>query len=212
MQLGPRNRTEAVIFDFGGVICFPPSEAQWREAAAFCGANREAFEAAFWEDRERYDEGEDPLVYWKAIGTRLGIHFDKATIHGLIEREIAFWSRFDDRLLAWIGDLRAAGIRTGILSNLPRPIGESLKSVPGFLAHFDEVTFSYELGVAKPQAAIYHNAIRGLGIDPHKALFLDDRDANVAGALAAGLMADIFTTWEDFLESSRACFDLPAPK
>jgi len=212
MPVGPRNKTEAVIFDFGGVICFPPNEAQWQEAAAFCVANRAAFEAAFWEDRDEYDAGENPLVYWNAIGKRLGIRFGHATREGLIEREIAFWSRFDHRVLDWIGELRASGIRTGILSNLPRPIGESLKSLPGFLAHFDEVTFSYELGVVKPQAAIYHNAIRGLGIEPREALFLDDRAANVEGARAAGLEADIFTTWEKFLENSRACFGLPAPR
>ncbi len=210
MQSGERS-TEAVLFDFGGVICFPPNEAQWREAAAFCGAGRADFEAAFWADRDRYDAGEDAHVYWTGIGERLGIPFGAATIRGLIDREIAFWSRFDTRVLHWISDLRGSGIRTGILSNLPRTIGEALKTAPGFLDHFDEVTFSYELRVVKPDAAIYETAVRGLGIDPRAALFLDDRAANVNGARAVGLQAEIFTTWEQFLAGGPLRLGLPAP-
>jgi putative hydrolase of the HAD superfamily len=209
MQAGEQSTTQAVIFDFGGVICFPPSEAQWREAAEFCGAHRHDFETAFWEDRDAYDAGKDSLVYWNAVGQRLGIRFDDATIEGLMQREIAFWSRFDDRVLRWIGDLRCAGVRAGILSNLPRPIGENLKSLPGFLAHFDEVTFSYELGVVKPQPAIYNRAIEGLRIEPGATLFLDDRPSNVDGARAAGLHAEIFTTWEDFFANGREKYRLP---
>lgn len=202
---------KAVILDFGGVICFPPSEAQWREAAAFCGANREAFETAFWERRDGYDAGEDARVYWKNIGRRLDLPFGDETIDGLIEREIQFWSRFDDRVLGWIGDLRAAGLRTGILSNCPRTIGEALKSLPGFVGHFDKITFSYELGVVKPEAAIYQRAVGDLEIKPGDALFLDDRPANVEGARAVGLAAEIFTTWEDFLLHHHREYGLPAP-
>jgi len=204
--------TEAVIFDFGGVICFPPNKAQWQEAAAFCGADAAAFESAFWEDREGYDAGQDALPYWRGIGTRLGLHFDEATIVGLIQREIRFWSRFDDRVLQWIGDLRAAGLRTGILSNLPRSIGERLRALPGFLAHFDEVTFSYELGVVKPHAGIYESALRGLRVKPSEALFLDDRPSNVEGALAVGLPAELFTSWEDFLAEGPRKHALPVPR
>jgi putative hydrolase of the HAD superfamily len=205
-------KIRAVIFDFGGVICFPPQRAQWQEAASFCGADTAALQAAFWKDRDRYDEGEDPRAYWKNIGAGLGLTFDGATIDGMIQREIAFWSRFDERVLRWAVDLRAAGIRTGILSNLPRPLGEKLKTLPGFLGRFDEVTFSYELGVVKPHAAIYQSAVGGLGIEPGEALFLDDRPANVEGARAVGLAAEVFKSWEDFLANGRAPYRLPEPR
>jgi putative hydrolase of the HAD superfamily len=205
-------KIRAVIFDFGGVICFPPRPAQWQEAASFCGADPAALQAAFWTDRDGYDAGEDARVYWRSIAARLGLAFDDVMIGGMISREIAFWSRFDDRVLRWAGDLRAAGILTGILSNLPRPLGEALKTLPGFLGHFDQVTFSYELGVLKPEAAIYHNATGGLQVAPAEALFLDDRSENVAGARASGLQAELFTSWEDFLARGRERYGLPAPE
>jgi len=80
------------------------------------------------------------------------------------------------------------------------------------LDHFDQVTFSYELGVIKPEAEIYSHAIEGLGVDAAEALFLDDRPENVEGARAAGIHAEVFTTWEEFLERDRARYGLPAPR
>ena len=56
----------------------------------------------------------------------------------------------------------------------------------------------------KPEAEIYHDAIAGLGVEPDEALFLDDRPENVEGARAVGIHAEIFTTWEEFLERDVA--------
>ena len=204
-------KIQAVIFDFGGVICFPPSPDQWQEAAAFSGTDAPAFQAAFWEGRDGYDAGEDPHIYWRSVASRLGRSFNDEMIRGLIEREIRFWSRFDHRVLGWAKRLQAAGVRTGILSNLPRPLGDHLKTLPGFLDHFDQVTFSYELGVVKPDAPIYRSAIGGLEVDPAAALFLDDRPSNVEGAKAVGLRAEIFTTWEDFAGKGIQAAALPMP-
>jgi len=208
----PLRKISAVIFDFGGVICPFPDEAQWQEAAAFCGAPRDAFEAAFWEDRIAYDAGANARAYWRGISQRLGLAFTDETIDGLIEREIQFWSRFDQRVLHWAQDLRAAGYRTGILSNLPRPLGQRLKTLPGFLEHFDAITFSYELGLVKPGSAIYHHAIAGIQRDPAEALFLDDRHDNIEAARAAGLIAEPFTTWEAFLAEMPWKYGLPVPR
>ena len=98
---------------------------------------------------------------------------------------------------------------------LPEPIaqdGNGMGAEPGFLDHFDQVTFSYELGVIKPEAEIYHDAIRGLGVEPVEALFLDDRPENVEGGRAAGIHAELFTTWEEFLERDRMRYGLPEPQ
>jgi len=70
-------------------------------ARSGCVLRREprGLETAFWERRDGYDAGEDARVYWKNIGRRLDLPFGDETIDGLIEREIQFWSRFDDRVL-----------------------------------------------------------------------------------------------------------------
>lgn len=206
----------AVIFDFGNVLCFPPSDEQLASAAAFCGVRPADFVDAFWHKRRDYDRGIEPATYWREFAAMIGREFDDAMVQDrfvqeMIRREIDFWSRYDERVLTWAGDLRRAGLRTGILSNLPAPLGDALRAAPGFLDHFDHITFSYELGVIKPEPEIYHHALEGLGVAPTEALFLDDRPENVAGARAVDLHAEVFTTWEEFLEQQHHRYPLPRP-
>lgn len=202
----------AVILDFGGVLCFPPTGLQLSEAAAFCGLSTPEFVNAFWLKRRDYDRGADPAAYWRDFASMTGLTFDDFMVAEMIRREIAFWSHHDVRFLAWTADLRRAGLRTSILSNLPVPMGESLRATPGFLDHFDQVTFSYQLGVVKPEPGIYRYALQGLGVAPEEALFLDDRSDNVEGARSLGLHAEVFTTWEEFLHLHRANYGLPEPQ
>jgi putative hydrolase of the HAD superfamily len=203
----------AVILDFGNVICFPPSPEKIARAAADCGLTVEQFVHAFWVPRLEYDAGLlEPAAFWNAVASAAGTRFAAALLPTLICHEVEFWNCFDARVLAWIDALRALNIRTAILSNLPRVLGEALRATPGFLERFDHVTFSYELRMVKPSPGIYHDAVDGLHVAPAEALFLDDKQANVDGAHAVGLRAEIFTTWEDFLGHDVAGrYALPRP-
>ena len=201
----------AVIFDFGNVVCLSPTEEQWTEAAQFCDVDVAEFKRVFWLTRDDYDRGEDPASYWLNFARISGQAFDDATITGLVHREIVFWSNFDTRVLAWTDELRAAGIRTGLLSNLPLPLAEALRAAPGFLDHFDQVTFSCEFGFIKPHPEIYRKAIEELQIAPAEGLFIDDRPQNIEGALAVGLRVELFTTWEEFCKRDRRRYGLPQP-
>ena len=207
-----QREVRAVIFDFGNVICLPPTEGQFASGARAAGLSTPEFVAAFWKDRLGYDRGEDPSVYWGRIAALAGGPLSASFLQTMIAWEIDLWSTFDDRVLAWARDLRHVGLKTGILSNLPRTLGEHLKTRPGFLEHFDHITFSYELALVKPQPQIYHHAVEGLGLAPHEAFFLDDRPENVEGARAVGLIAHQFTTWERFVEDELPAFHLPVPK
>ena len=193
----------AVILDFGGVICFHPTDQQIASAAARCDLTPPDFLRAFWKNRLAYDAGLDPYEYWRGVAREAGRTFDDALSAEMIGREIDFWSRFDDRMLNWIHELRGGGTRVGILSNLPSPLGTKLIE-DGFMKRFDHATLSYELGVVKPQRAIYEDAVRGLGVAAGDALFVDDRPENVEGAVAVGLRGVLYTNWEDFRDSDAA--------
>jgi putative hydrolase of the HAD superfamily len=200
--IGGSSVIRAVIFDFGNVLCVPPAPEKIARAAEFCGLTEHAFLEAFWKKRLEYDAGGlTPLEYWSSV---TGTAFAESNLSRLIETEVDFWRTYDQRPLDWIAALRGAGIGVGILSNLPRVLGEDLRA-KDFVRHFDHVSFSYELLTVKPQAAIYHHALQGLGVEPHEALFLDDKLPNIHGAIDVGLRAELFTTWEDFLER-----DVPA--
>ena len=203
---------KAVIFDFGGVLCFHPPEERFTPLASVFGLSTAAFTPLFWAKRREYDAGHlDARAYWSAIAVTAGTVLEEASLPALIRGEVELWNNFDERVLDWAADLRASGYRTGILSNLPRVLGEELRAAPGFLDPFDHVTFSYEMGSIKPEPAIYLDAIGGLGVAPGEALFLDDRTDNVQGARAVGLQAEVFTTWEEFVESDLKRYRLPAP-
>ena len=199
----------AVIFDYGGVLAFHPSKEQVAEAAALCDLSPAEFVRVLWARRLDYDAGLDPQVYWRQVASLADRQFDDALIAEMMRREIDFWSRLDDRVLNWIAQLRTSGLKTGILSNLPHPLAARLRS-NGFLTHFDQITFSCDLGVTKPQRAIYEHPVGGLGVAPEEALFLDDRPENVAGAREAGLASELYVSWEDFLEIP-ARYGLPEP-
>lgn len=82
---------------------------------------------------------------------------------------------------------RAAGIRTAVLSNsLGR---EPYDPYAGFDLHgtFDEVVFSAEHGVRKPDPAIFHLVLGKLGVPPEQCLFVDDSEENLAAAYKLGI-------------------------
>lgn len=203
---------QAVIFDFGGVLCFHPEPDRFDPIARSFGVSTPDFLRLFWANRTDYDAGRmDARDYWRRIAQGAGREVDEALLPALIRQEVELWSAFDERVLGWAAQLQARDFRTAILSNLPRPLGEELRITPGFLDPFDHVTFSYELGLVKPEPGIYADAVRGVGVEPQAALFLDDRPQNVEGARSSGLLAELYTTWEALLEEILPRYGLPAP-
>jgi putative hydrolase of the HAD superfamily len=202
-------KIRSVVFDFGNVICFPPSQEKLARAAADAGLPIDEFLRAMWKDRLPYDGGETPQQYWRKVAAHASTEFDDSLIKRMVEHEIGFWNTFDARVFQWIETLRASGLTIGILSNLPHPIAASLRSTPGFMEHFDHVTFSCDLRLFKPQSAIYEHSFRGLGVAPEETLFIDDKIENVDGARAVGMNAELFTVWEEFVRDVPARYGLP---
>lgn len=203
---------KAIIFDFGGVLCFPPTAEQIKQAAAVAGVSPADFERSFWANRLEYDAGRiEPRAYWREVGELAGSPL--ADPAGALEHlDVDFWKRLDNRVLAWAKALREGGFAIGMLSNLPRPLGEAMRGWPGFLEHFDHITFSYELGWVKPQREIYEHALAGLGVSGREALFLDDRPRNIEGATDAGLEALLYPNWEQFWSGRPTLrYGLPEP-
>lgn len=203
---------EAVIFDFGGVLCFHPAQHQIEAAAQACGLPVDDFLRAFWGTRPEYDAGLiSAEAYWRGVARIAGREADPAWIGDMIRREIDFWSNYDRRVVDWVAELREQGWKTGILSNLPQPLGKHLLQDQRLLKHFDFRTFSYELQLIKPDAAIYEDMIEGLGIAPEEGLFFDDRSENVEGARTVGLQAELYDSWEKLIEGTPARYGLPVP-
>ena len=68
-----------------------------------------------------------------------------------------------------------------------------------WLEAFHHRTFSHTLRMAKPEVAIYEHAAEGLGVEPGKILFVDDRADNCEAGRAAGMQVISYTSHADFL-------------
>lgn len=79
---------------------------------------------------------------------------------------------------------REAGVRTALVSN---SWGTDFYPRGRLAAHFDELVISAEVGVRKPEPAIFHLACERLEVAPAEAVFIDDLHANVAAAAALGI-------------------------
>ncbi len=187
---------EAVIFDYGGVLCSFPTDNQVEDLAAATGANGDFLEN-YWLERLQYDKGMTAAEYWNRFGSRIGRTYTDEQIAGFADRDVRFWLHYDRRMIEWALSLKKR-FKVGLLSNMPRELGEYMRRHTPWLNDFDHVTLSYEIGAIKPNPEIYLYSCRGLGVEPGQALFLDDRPENVRGAKEAGLRAELFQSAEAF--------------
>jgi HAD superfamily hydrolase (TIGR01509 family) len=86
-----------------------------------------------------------------------------------------------------IKQVKAAGYKVGIVSNVFKETAEIIRSHGGY-EHFDFVVLSYEVGSRKPEAKIYEAALAHLdGIAANEVIFLDDRERGTVGAEQLGI-------------------------
>jgi len=92
-----------------------------------------------------------------------------------------------------LADLRAAGVRLIALSNWSAETFPVARERFDFLAWFEGIVISGDVGMNKPDRRIFEHLIEQFGIEPAAALFIDDSSANVDAAKALGFQAIQFT-------------------
>ena len=112
---------------------------------------------------------------------------------GLDDRQVDalvddFWRWYvgtlDRELFDWFAGQRPARL-TAILSN-SGPGARERERCHGFEDVTDDIVYSHEVGLAKPDPAAYELVTRRLGVEAGEVLFLDDVEANVVAARALG--------------------------
>jgi putative hydrolase of the HAD superfamily len=198
------NSYDGYIFDYGGVLAHHQTDADQARLAGIAAIPQEEFFSLYWDTRLDYDKGSVTAAeYWQNIGRCAGKALSEAIIEQIVEADNRSWMQFDQAMWDWIGELRAAGKRVAMLSNMPRDLGEALASHTDRLHAFDHVTVSYEIRSAKPEPAIYEHCLAGIGTAPERTIFFDDRIANVQGAEALGIRAVEFLNRDDVLSRLR---------
>lgn len=87
-----------------------------------------------------------------------------------------------------LDELRSGGAAVGCLSNCNVVHAPRLSEM-GLVSRFDPALFSHDMGLSKPDAAMYAAATARMASATARVLFLDDNLGNVAAGRAAGWTA-----------------------
>jgi len=184
----------AVIFDYGMVLTGQPDAAAHDAMVRITGLTVDEFEKFYWADRHAYDEGKlSGVTFWQKVSRDAGLSLSSAQLEELNRQDARMWTTQNPAMLAWQRALKAAGIRTAILSNMGDSVLDNIKREFRWIDDFDVLVWSYQLHMAKPDPAIYRHALEQLGTQPEETLFIDDKLVNVEAARALGMKALEFT-------------------
>jgi putative hydrolase of the HAD superfamily len=177
-------KREGLLVDYGGVL----TTDMFASFRAFCeleGLEAETLARRFREDRScrelligletgRLEEAEFERGLAAVLGVE-GAH--------LIDRLFA-GSQPDLEMLGAVRAARAAGVRTGMVSNSwgTRRYDRTMLS-----ELFDGVVISGEVGVRKPAPKIYELGAAQIGLAPSACVYVDDLAFNLTPAAALGM-------------------------
>ena len=185
----------AVVFDYGMVLTEEQDPAAYAALLRLTGLDRDRFEPLYWADRHAYDEGKlTGVAFWQKLVRDAEIGETTGLAEELNVWDARMWTTQNRAMLAWQLELKQHGIKTAILSNMGDNVLANIERTFDWLARFDVLVWSYQLGMAKPEPAIYQHTLRELGVEPGEALFIDDRIVNIEAARALGMRGILFST------------------
>jgi putative hydrolase of the HAD superfamily len=180
----------AIIFDWGGVLQPLPGEAYiaaWERRLDLApGVLAEVLWGGVWRQLEvgAITNGE----YIRQVADGLGLPGAEAAER--FTAEFYRVVRLDPRVVAAVRALRGR-YRVALLTNAFPGADEMFREKHGYGVHdeFDVYVNSADVGLRKPDPAIYRLVLERLGVGPRQAAFLDDSPINVEAAGKLGIHA-----------------------
>lgn len=165
--------------------------------------------------RSRAEEWDVWLAYCRRVVSAVNLPTNPELIRRLAEAAdyLNHLELFPDTvpaLEAW----RRRGLKLGIVSNATPSFREAIDRV-GLMPYFDAIIISAEVGLAKPDPAIFKLGLDRLNLKPGQAFFVDDLPGHVRAARGIGLRAFLIarsggTDLPDDLPAVRSLTDLAA--
>ena len=182
------SHIKAVILDYGEVISIPPSSEKMASMAAVAGLRPDLFRALYATDRGPYDRGDfTAATYWLNFADGAHVRLDSAQIAELRRLDLEMWSTVNPQMIQWVECLSEAGLKTALLSNMISDMAAHARQTFRWLNKLTYHVLSCEVGLIKPDSAIYERCLEGLQVTPSEALFVDDKQINVQAARALGI-------------------------
>lgn len=207
---GDRRTVRAVVFDVGGVL--ERVADPWQTFGVTWPARLGITVARFREAMRSVDPGDLAVVgqmneaeYFERCTAALALSPEQA-------REFAadMWDWYcgtpDAELLAFAAELRPR-FRTAILSNSADGARREEEARYRFSELFDPIIYSHEVGLAKPDPAIYLFTCRALRVQPAELIFVDDSEECVRAAGRLGVHAILHRSTAGTIDAIRSLTD-----
>jgi len=98
--------------------------------------------------------------------------------------------------VALVDDLLDAGVRCAGLTNWSAICWQGIPESIPVLGRLEGIVVSGEIGISKPNPAIFHHLEERFAVHGDQVLFFDDNAPNIEAARAVGWRAEVFTTPE----------------
>jgi putative hydrolase of the HAD superfamily len=188
----------AILFDAGDILYYRPNRG--RQLAAFLRELSITIEDNHLSEKRALTEqafigqiSQDQ--YRRATLQAYGVTDSEQLARGLQildeeDNDVCFFEGVSATLAA----LKQKGYWLGIITDTANPVHVKLNwfEQGGFGAVWDSIISSCEMGVRKPHPAIYHAALRQLGLQPGQTVFVGHKASELAGARAVGMKTVAF--------------------
>jgi len=184
----------AVIFDVGGVLFQQPDRSKQRGWEQRLGLADGTLESTIWDlpvSQQATVGLASRAEVWAAVASRFSLD---PVVTAALEEDYFSGAEWNVPLIEYARLLRAR-YKTGILSNTWPDARQAVQAWVNEQA-FDELIFSAEVGLVKPDRRIYELALERLQVQPVEAIFIDDIPRNVEAAQAIGIAGIRFETTE----------------
>jgi 2-haloacid dehalogenase len=181
------TRITTIVFDLGGVLIDWNPRHLYRKIFGTDEAAMERFLAEICtpEWNARLDAGRP---FAEGVAELIEVHPDQA------EAIAAFQTRWPEMLgeslegsVRIMREAKRFGLGTYALSNWSAETFPVTRPRYPFLEEMDGILISGEVGVGKPDPAIYREFLRRFGLAAETSVYVDDWDRNVAAAVAVGM-------------------------
>ena len=144
------------------------------------------------------------------LSTTLDHQPDTASLRDIADQIAAAWQShvsIDPEALPVLKDLKRRNKTVGLVSNFDHPPHvRRILSENGWAAVFDIVVISSEVGVKKPDPAIFALALNQTGISATDAVYVGDTHDDVTGAIAAGIKPVLISRSDNPTDASALDF------
>ena len=187
---------EAVFLDLGNVLAFHDDVVLFRRMSEWGGARADKI-------RERMLLLWDPINRGTLAGDELREVVCRVAGSASPMDEVSFFAmwnchfRVHTALLPMI-DALLDKVKVLLLSNTNEMHWRHVRPLIAQFARFHGLVLSHELGLTKPEPAIYQVALARAGVAPEKAAYFDDVPRFVEAACDLGIHGRVFTTAENF--------------